>query len=176
MAVKEEQPETTPPSERERGPEEDAAIATEDERKPPEVEGEGHVLGEAEAERADAIEVEDGGGRVPEGDIGRDRQAAGIPNVRQPLEEASCTESVGEPVNPRAAQTEVGRRINDGAGLDSDTFFSSSLSNTLGHLATCQSAASTGRPLHRLVEPSAPRSLAMARQVGSKIFFTFTDT
>jgi hypothetical protein len=121
MAVKEEQPETPAPSERECRPEEDAAIATEDEGEPPEVEGEGHALGEAEAERADAIRVEDGGGRVAEGNVGRDGQAAGVPNVRQPFEEASRTESVGEPVNPRAAETEVGRRINDGACFYSDT-------------------------------------------------------
>ncbi len=94
--------------------------------------GEGYALGEAEAERANAIGVEDGGGRVTEGNVGRDGQAAGVPNVRQPFEEASRTESVGEPINPRAAETEVGRRINDGAGLDSDTFSSSSLSNPHG--------------------------------------------
>ncbi len=39
MAVKEEQPETPAPPERECSPEEDAAIATEDEGEPPEVEG-----------------------------------------------------------------------------------------------------------------------------------------
>ena len=34
---------------------------------------------------------------------------------------ASRTEPVREPVNPRAAETEVGRRINNGAILHSDT-------------------------------------------------------
>ena len=119
MPVEEEQPEPAAAPERERGPEENAAIAAQDEGKSPEVEGEGHAFREAEAERADAVRVEDAGGRVAQGNVGRHAQAARVPRIRQSFQEACRAESVREPVHSGAAETQVGRRVDDGAGLHS---------------------------------------------------------
>jgi hypothetical protein len=147
MAIEKEEAEAPAPAERECRSEQDTAISAEDEGEPIEVEGESHPLGEAEAEAADTVGVEDGGGGVAERDIWRYGQTPRVPSVGQPLEETGRTEGVREPVDAGATQAEVGGRVNDGAGLHSRAYLSAWW--THGRAAIANPASRGGNAMNR---------------------------
>jgi hypothetical protein len=103
MSVEEEKPETATPPERQCRPEQDAAIAAQDQRESPKVHGKGDAIGQAAGERAQALRIEDAGGFVAEGHIGWDGNAAGVTNVGKPLQEAGGPQCVGQTVYAGAA-------------------------------------------------------------------------
>ena len=86
MAVEEEEPKATTPSERQARTDQDAAIAAKHEWEETEVEREGNTLGEATAEFGNAGDVEDAMERIPQRRVAGNRNAAGTANGRQPLE------------------------------------------------------------------------------------------
>ena len=91
MAIEEEEPAATTPPERKGRTDEDAAIAAKREREETEVEREGNAIGEATTELGNAVDIEDAMERIPQRRVAGDRNAAGVADSWQSLEQACRT-------------------------------------------------------------------------------------
>jgi hypothetical protein len=95
--------------------EQDGAVAAEHDRDCLGVDGGAEGVGQRDGVVAQPVRVEQTRGRVDLGVEGRGGQPRPGPGA-QPLGQAGGEQGLGEPLDPRGAQAEVGGRLDDGVG------------------------------------------------------------